>query len=454
MSSSQSPGVPSASSAIPRASSDASSGAFGLSAKQLHEVALRSFRVGNRGKLSLCESLRMFSETRLYFDLGFPDIAAYADTFFQLGRSEAYEHVRVATALLELGELCDAFLAGKLGWTVLKAVTRVASVDSQSTWIEFAGRHGGERTLAEARDARLRGRDAPRDASFGLPNLDQKLVLRFSRSDMEKVRAWLDDACAAVAEKTGAEGISIEQALLFLCERSASHAAGGSGRSRLVYQRCPDCRRGRMGTREGFVEVGSEEIERHEGCAEAVVIDGPTPPAMRRKILAREGGRCANPRCGHRADHCHHIRFRSEGGETTMANQVAVCTTCHALVHAGLLRVTGTAEDPCWTPVSVRDRLRGDPASDRADAEHDGGVPTDLMIPSSEHVARVRVSTKIQSANADSPAHPDLEDLARGLVRLGVPVTRSRQLVASAMQGIPASERTEANVLRRALAAC
>ena len=80
------------------------------------------------------------------------------------------------------------------------------------------------------------------------------------------------------------------------------------------------------------------------GCAEPIVIDGPTPPKLRRQVLAREGGRCGTPRCHHVADHCHHIVFRSQGGKTKLANEEAVCGTCHALIHAGVLRVSGLAD--------------------------------------------------------------------------------------------------------------
>ena len=92
-----------------------------LSAQRLHELAVEAFRIGNRGRLSLCESLRVLSETRLFFDLGFPSVAAYADAFFQLRRADAYDYVRVANALLELTELRDAFARGGIGWSVLRA---------------------------------------------------------------------------------------------------------------------------------------------------------------------------------------------------------------------------------------------------------------------------------------------------------------------------------------------
>ncbi len=169
-----------------------------LSAQRLHELAVQAFRTGNRGRLSLCEALRVLHETRLFFDLGFPSLAAYAGVFFQLRRAETFEHVRVAKALIDLTELREAFGQGRLGWTTLKSITRVASVDSQADWLDFVRQNGVERTLAEAKDALRSRRDTPREGSFGLPNLDQKLVLRFSRSDMEKVRIWLEAGCGSV----------------------------------------------------------------------------------------------------------------------------------------------------------------------------------------------------------------------------------------------------------------
>ncbi|HXV77462.1 MAG TPA: HNH endonuclease signature motif containing protein [Candidatus Polarisedimenticolaceae bacterium] len=454
---------------------------FGLSADGVHRLALEAFRIGNRGRLSLCEALRVLGETRLHLELGFPSVAAYADRFFQLRRAETFECVRVARALLELTELREAFGQGRIGWSVLKAVTRVASPASQSAWIDFAREHDVARTLAEARDALRRGRDKPRDSSFGLPNLDQKLVLRFSRSDLEKVRTWIEGACATVAARTGVEEVTLEQALLFLCEAGAVTAAGAdrgsdsrhdaeydhrptetrnpaAHRAQIVYQRCPDCRRARLGTRDGFVEVDAGEVERYTGSAEAVVIDGPTPPALRRQVLAREGARCGNPRCYHRADHCHHIVFRSHGGPTELANEVGVCRTCHALIHAGLLRVRAdTHGELHWsaalTEGSPRRRVAADGAvADRLPVLHlvsDGPVRS-AIVPVGA------VGGPSESADADSEAASghglDLESLAHGLQRLGQPLARSREIIAAAARALPRGELTEAAVLRRALA--
>jgi len=47
----------------------------------------------------------------------------------------------------------------------------------------------------------------------------------------------------------------------------------------------------------------------------------------------------------------------------------------------------------------------------------------------------------------------DLEELATGLRRLGVPAGRSRRIVSEVVRTMPRSEITEARVMRRAIAA-
>ncbi|UCF66760.1 MAG: hypothetical protein JSV80_13375 [Acidobacteriota bacterium] len=159
-----------------------------LSASKLHELAIESFRIGNRGRLSLCDELRVLADTRLFHDLGHPSITAHAEAHFQLRRSETLESIRVARALQQLTRIREAFAEGRLGWSVVKAITRVASEQTEELWLRFAAEHTLEQTLAEVRDARRNSRDRPREDRFGLPNLDERWVLRFSRSEMEKIR--------------------------------------------------------------------------------------------------------------------------------------------------------------------------------------------------------------------------------------------------------------------------
>ena len=74
------------------------------------------------------------------------------------------------------------------------------------------------------------------------------------------------------------------------------------------------------------------------------LIDKPNTAALARKVVLRDGACCAN--CKRRLGlHAHHIRFRSKGGRTVLANECAVCVRCHALLHAGLLKICGNPID-------------------------------------------------------------------------------------------------------------
>ena len=62
-------------------------------------------------------------------------------------------------------------------------------------------------------------------------------------------------------------------------------------------------------------------------------------PAIRRALWARDGG-CAFPGCTHtRFVDAHHVRHWAQGGETSLANTMLLCTAHHRLVHEGGYRI-------------------------------------------------------------------------------------------------------------------
>ena len=63
------------------------------------------------------------------------------------------------------------------------------------------------------------------------------------------------------------------------------------------------------------------------------------------------------PACYFREPEACFGQFFDLNEKTELANEVAVCGTCHALVHAGLLRVSGQADgELCWEPVGAAAR--------------------------------------------------------------------------------------------------
>lgn len=73
----------------------------------------------------------------------------------------------------------------------------------------------------------------------------------------------------------------------------------------------------------------------------------PAPKRRRRLVLPRDaykelctsvhqrdGWKCRAPGCGVRQNlHCHHIVFRSHGGDDASYNLITVCMRCHDLIH-------------------------------------------------------------------------------------------------------------------------
>ena len=56
------------------------------------------------------------------------------------------------------------------------------------------------------------------------------------------------------------------------------------------------------------------------------------PNEVRKAVYRRDDYRCVL--CGdNRAIHVHHVRHRSQGGQSILANLVCLCPACHAIAH-------------------------------------------------------------------------------------------------------------------------
>ncbi|MFO0581628.1 MAG: hypothetical protein U0229_05105 [Anaeromyxobacter sp.] len=76
------------------------------------------------------------------------------------------------------------------------------------------------------------------------------------------------------------------------------------------------------------------------------------------EVMKRDQGRCQVPGCSHRAEHVHHIRFRSHGGGSESWNLVALCVAHHLVaIHQGFIRVSGKAPDELVWEFFERDGL-------------------------------------------------------------------------------------------------
>jgi hypothetical protein len=287
-----------------------------ISAKELHELLLTAHVGGNVSRRRFIDALH---ESRLFLQLGFPDIVAYADATFHFQRSQVLEFLRVSKALVHLPRLAAAFERGDLSWSLLAALTRVADGETETEWLEFLEGRRVRAVLAELKDAEKKRRKRPRRDGYGLPGFPVKLSFELSPQDHAVVERGLAKVAAEMGCSLDGAKPSPAEALLFLMLRvletdpEVSVSAGRVERDHspftVVFHRCPDCRRAAVESAEGRVEVAAEAMDRIEASAEHVDLenkapeasseiqapsgerDRPNTPAMRRALLHREGGR-------------------------------------------------------------------------------------------------------------------------------------------------------------------
>jgi hypothetical protein len=66
------------------------------------------------------------------------------------------------------------------------------------------------------------------------------------------------------------------------------------------------------------------------------------PPAVRRKVVHRDGGRCKVPGCRHvHFLEIHHVDPRADGGDHNPDGLILLCGVHHSAVHRGELIVSG-----------------------------------------------------------------------------------------------------------------
>ncbi|HEX5098981.1 MAG TPA: hypothetical protein VFV94_05750, partial [Polyangiaceae bacterium] len=176
------------------------------------------------------------------------------------------------------------------------------------------------------------------------------------------------------------EPLDEDAAFLLLC-RQVLDGNREPGRSsyQIALTVCERCRRATQQGRGELIEVGPEILEmaecdaQHVGHVDAHVgvqhdaggrahvhvddhaggrahVDArprratqTIPPAMRRTVLRRDGGKCRVPGCRHAVfTEPHHLERRCEGGKHLMDNLVLLCAAHHRAAHSGSLVISGT----------------------------------------------------------------------------------------------------------------
>jgi hypothetical protein len=300
-----------------------------------------------------------------------------------LSTREGHECLRVAEALEQLPGIREAFSRGELSLTKVRALTRVATPNTEEGLLELA-RSLTASQLARALRAYLRVTSAEARRSHELEYLDYywaddgSLVLRARLAaedgtilvralDACRERVWErtreDAALASDVEQAGDSLSSTPdldpprqaniEAIVELAERAlAAPGAPAVDRPRLVVHVDAAALTADVPGRSELDHgpVISPETARRLSCDAELVTsierDGvplsvgrarrTVPRRLRRLLEARDGERCRWPGCTRRRHlQAHHRTHWAMGGETSLDNLTLLCFRHHRLVHEG-----------------------------------------------------------------------------------------------------------------------
>jgi hypothetical protein len=329
-----------------------------------------------------------------YEQWGYASCATWLAWRCSIASRAAYENLRVARSLTELPRITAGFSAGRLSYSKVRALTRVAEPDNERELLELAEHATASQleriitgyrnaiSAGDAEEARARRHFSTRWEPDGtlrltgnLPAEEGALLLEALAIVEEKLRSeriadGLADGQPATPEQEQEQvervpAPSAADALVAIAEAALAGGSmdvnrGGGDRHQVVVHvdladlRIPSDAGDAAGiaVQNGMiadqVPIAPETVKRL-GCDAAVVAiierDGApisvgrktrsVPPSIARALRARDRG-CRFPGCGSRRFvDAHHVRHWAEGGETSLSNLIQLCHHHHRLVHEG-----------------------------------------------------------------------------------------------------------------------
>jgi Domain of unknown function (DUF222)/HNH endonuclease len=330
----------------------------------------------------LLDLIRVF-DAREGWNTGFRSCAHWLSWRVGLDLGAAREHVRVARALGTLPRLAEALARGEVSYAKVRAVTRVATPETEARLLTVARSGTAEHVeriirgwrrvdrRAEARETTLRhagralhvyqeedgtvivrGRLEPEVGAVLLQALAAAREALFQRTRAQNA----DDADTGHVDVPCETPTMVQQqadALALLAETALHHGIdpGASGEryqivvhveaSVLADADAPgqslleDGARVPAGTSQRLACDATRVVMRHDADGRLTEVGARTrtiPPALRRALLHRDRG-CRFPGCGARFGQGHHIRHWAHGGPTTLSNLAMLCRRHHRAVH-------------------------------------------------------------------------------------------------------------------------
>jgi hypothetical protein len=330
-----------------------------LGARELDRALVHLLEARRQTEWLLCRYLADIADERRFREIGYySDILHYARDRLGLSVKSTRERLRIGRALRALPRVEHAFVAGRLGYSRVRELTRVATAEDEEHWLELAlmlPMRELERRVASVVGAEAMT-DAPAEIRWRTPETVELRMHLPAEAWALLSRAMQGAREAAETPMSDAEAVEAvaREALARLCERPEPAAATGDPRKAVVVYRCRLCGQSELETGAVPVPLAPAQADRlgcgaklidleTEGYAEACT-GGTMPAAIRRAVLARDRARCRV--CGRRRYvDVHHLVPKSQGGAHSRSNCVTLCTTCHTALHDGRLGAEGEADE-------------------------------------------------------------------------------------------------------------
>ncbi len=335
-----------------------------------NEIAELSVRL-NVATHRLLTCIRQFDELGEWYRQAAQSCAHWLTWRIGLDTGAAREKVRVARALGTLPKIDEAFAAGRLSYSKVRAITRIATPANEERVLDLAlaatgaqlericsgFRRATESEIEAGQDRYVRGR------ALGNGLVKLEIVLAPDEADLvlkaiEHAREGLASAKAkGAAPDPSAPKPSSADAIVHMAAARMAGKEGGAGvpapdRCQVVIHVDRDltAAKGTLGaTLEDGTHVSAETLRRVacDGGVVAAVVDEQgavldigrrtraIPTAIRRALWIRDQG-CRFPGCSNkRFVHGHHIDHWLHGGRTSLDNLVMLCSFHHHLLHEG-----------------------------------------------------------------------------------------------------------------------
>ena len=321
----------------------------------------------NAATYELLVLIRQFDERAGWLKWGFLNCADWLHWRCDLSLGAAREKVRVAHSLKVLPAIARAFRLGKLSYSKVRALARVATRDNEVELLEFALKTTAARVEERCRELRCGTAESVTDANQA--HAKRSLVVRRDHEgsamtitvELPIEAGELIDKALGKARDDAPKPEFVEEswaarqadALVTIAKAYLTGKGVESAGTAENYQVTVHVDQSALTDGRGRSGLPIESVRRIACDSDRVVLindaDGKplsvgrktrvVPAAIKRALRSRDKG-CVFPGCrNHRVVDAHHIRHWSAGGETSLDNLMLLCTRHHRLVHEGGFRI-------------------------------------------------------------------------------------------------------------------